>query len=112
MAVSFKGAHFPPEVILMGVRWYLAYPLSTRHGIVKLLGLRLSPSNRERMSASMSTDPALRPAASYPSFPPSSRIDSSSCRGTLTPTAGAVVDESVERSDQMPIESAEHDPLT
>ena len=31
MAVSFKGAHFPPAVILMGVRWYLAYPLSTRH---------------------------------------------------------------------------------
>ena len=31
MAVSFKGAHFPPEVILMGVRWYVAYPLSTRH---------------------------------------------------------------------------------
>ena len=29
--MSFKGAHFPPEVILMGVRWYLAYPLSTRH---------------------------------------------------------------------------------
>ena len=31
MAISFKGAHFPPEVMLMGVRWYLAYPLSTRH---------------------------------------------------------------------------------
>ena len=31
MVVSFKGAHFPPEVILMGMRWYLAYPLSTRH---------------------------------------------------------------------------------
>jgi transposase-like protein len=31
MAVSFKGAHFPPEVILIGIRWYLAYPLSTRH---------------------------------------------------------------------------------
>ena len=31
MEVSFKGAHFPPEVILMGIRWYLAYPLSTRH---------------------------------------------------------------------------------
>src|SRR5499433_2916923 len=31
MAISFKGAHFPQEVILMGVRWYLAYPLSTRH---------------------------------------------------------------------------------
>jgi transposase-like protein len=31
MAISFKGAHFPQEVILMGVRWYVAYPLSTRH---------------------------------------------------------------------------------
>jgi putative transposase len=31
MTISFKGAHFPPEVILMGVRWYVAYPLSTRH---------------------------------------------------------------------------------
>jgi putative transposase len=31
MAVSFKGAHFPPDVILMCVRWYVAYPLSTRH---------------------------------------------------------------------------------
>ena len=26
MAISFKGAYFPPEVILMGVRWYMAYP--------------------------------------------------------------------------------------
>ena len=31
MAIDFKGAHFPPEVILMGVRWYVASPLSTRH---------------------------------------------------------------------------------
>jgi transposase-like protein len=31
MAVSFKGAHFPQEIILMGVRWYLAYPLRYRH---------------------------------------------------------------------------------
>ncbi len=31
MAISFKGAHFPPEVILPCVRWYLAYPLSYRH---------------------------------------------------------------------------------
>ena len=29
MAISFKGAHFPQEIILMGVRWYVAYPLST-----------------------------------------------------------------------------------
>ena len=26
MAVSFKGAHFPQEIILMGIRWYVAYP--------------------------------------------------------------------------------------
>lgn len=31
MAVSFKGAHFPQAIILMGVRWSVAYPLSTRH---------------------------------------------------------------------------------
>jgi putative transposase len=31
MAVSFKGAHFPPDIILTGVRWYVAYPLSRRH---------------------------------------------------------------------------------
>src|SRR5215471_10084777 len=31
MAISFKGAHFPREIILMGVRWYVAYPLSYRH---------------------------------------------------------------------------------
>jgi putative transposase len=30
MAISFKGAHFPQEIILMGVRWYVAYPLSSR----------------------------------------------------------------------------------
>ncbi len=31
MAISFKGAHFPQKIILTGVRWYGAYPLSTRH---------------------------------------------------------------------------------
>jgi putative transposase len=29
--VSFKGAHFEAAVILVCVRWYLAYPLSYRH---------------------------------------------------------------------------------
>ena len=37
MAVSFKGAHFPKEVILTGVRWYIAYPLSTRQ-VEELMG--------------------------------------------------------------------------
>jgi putative transposase len=31
MGVSFKGTHFPQEIIVMGVRWYVAYPLSYRH---------------------------------------------------------------------------------
>jgi putative transposase len=31
MPVSFKDAHFPQEIILMGIRWYVAYPLSDRH---------------------------------------------------------------------------------
>jgi len=31
MAISFKGAHFPKNIMLMGVRWYVAYPLSCRH---------------------------------------------------------------------------------
>jgi hypothetical protein len=31
MALDCKGAHVPKEIILMGVRWYVASPLSTRH---------------------------------------------------------------------------------
>ncbi len=31
MAISFKGAHFPKEVILMGVRWYVAYPVQSKY---------------------------------------------------------------------------------
>jgi transposase-like protein len=36
MAVSFKGAHFPQDIILMGVRWYVVYPLSY-HQVEELL---------------------------------------------------------------------------
>ena len=28
---QFQGAHFPQDIILLGVRWYVASPLSTRH---------------------------------------------------------------------------------
>jgi putative transposase len=31
MAISFQGVHVPQEIMLMGVRWYVAYPLSDRH---------------------------------------------------------------------------------
>ena len=37
MAISFKGAHFPQDVILMGVRWYVAYPLS--YESMEMLGI-------------------------------------------------------------------------
>jgi transposase-like protein len=29
MVINFKGAHFPREIILACVRWYIAHPLST-----------------------------------------------------------------------------------
>ena len=35
MAVRCKGAHFPQEMILPCVRWYVAYPLST-HALSEL----------------------------------------------------------------------------
>ena len=39
MAVNFKGAHFPQDIILTGSRWYGAYPLSTRQ-VEALMGER------------------------------------------------------------------------
>jgi putative transposase len=39
MVVSFKGAHFPQDIILTAVRWYVAYPLSARH-VEELIGER------------------------------------------------------------------------
>jgi hypothetical protein len=29
--ICFKGRHFPKDIILMAVRWYVAYPLSYRN---------------------------------------------------------------------------------
>src|SRR5215475_783269 len=29
--LDFKGSHFEKEILLWGVRWYVAYPLSYRH---------------------------------------------------------------------------------
>jgi putative transposase len=31
MSVCCKGAHVPHDIMLMGVRWYVVYSLSTRH---------------------------------------------------------------------------------
>ena len=29
--ISFAGKHFPKDIILMAIRWYVAYPLSYRN---------------------------------------------------------------------------------
>jgi transposase-like protein len=50
MAVSFKGAHFPKHIILTGVRWYVAYPLSRRHveELMRERGVPVDPSTINR----------------------------------------------------------------
>jgi putative transposase len=56
MAIDFKGAHFPPEVILMGGRWYVAYPLSTRHveELMKERGVDVDHSTLNRWTSTYS----------------------------------------------------------
>jgi putative transposase len=50
MAVRFKGAHFPQDIILTCVRWYVAYPLSTRHveELMRERGVRVDHSTINR----------------------------------------------------------------
>ena len=55
MAISFKGAHFPPDIILMGVRWYVAYPLSYRH-VEELLEERGVPIDHATIQRWVVTD--------------------------------------------------------
>ena len=49
MAISFKGAHFPTEVILMGVRWYVLVPAEAGASLLLLVALvvhNLAPHRR------------------------------------------------------------------
>ena len=66
MAISFKGAHFPPDVILMGVRWYVAYPLSTRHveELMEEHGVEVDHSTINRWVMDISRWGFLSPAVS------------------------------------------------
>lgn len=50
MAVSFQGAHVPKDIILTGVPWYLAYPLSTRHveALMRARGVHVDHSTVNR----------------------------------------------------------------
>jgi putative transposase len=50
MAISVKGAHCPQDLMRMGVRWYLAYPLRYRH-VEELMaerGVRLDHATIQR----------------------------------------------------------------
>ena len=29
--INFKGSHYPKDVIMMSIRWYVSYPLSYHH---------------------------------------------------------------------------------
>jgi transposase-like protein len=81
MAISCKGAYFPKEAILMGVRWYLAYPLSTRHveelmeerGVKvaqsTLTGIELMHMLRKQQLAGGVRQASVRPNSSTP-WPP------------------------------------------
>jgi putative transposase len=39
MMIAFKGSHFEHDVILWGMRWYVAYPISYRQ-IEEMMGER------------------------------------------------------------------------
>ena len=50
MAISVKGAHFPQDLMRMGVRWYLTSPLRYRHGeaLMTERGVRLDHATIQR----------------------------------------------------------------
>jgi putative transposase len=39
MTMDFKGSHFEREIVLWGVRWYVAYPISYRQ-LEEMMGER------------------------------------------------------------------------
>src|SRR5215470_11297753 len=81
-------------------------------GIVKLLGMMLSPGNSRHFPDAISTDPTLRQPALYPLLRPNSRSGFSSLLGTPTPTTGAVEGGNVGQWDHTPTKIAGHVLLT
>jgi transposase-like protein len=60
MTVAFKGSHFERDVILWGVRWYVAYPISYRQ-IEEMMGAYSSGVSRSAGCFSMADNrPAMR----------------------------------------------------
>src|SRR5215468_7841573 len=89
MAISFKGAHFPPDIILMGVRWYVAYPLTLQRHLIHSLATPMLAvvvtdpswltSDALRASQALRPPPPRRMAA--PSGAPSEARGPDSCGG-------------------------------
>jgi putative transposase len=50
MAISFQGAHCPQDIMLLGVRWYVAYPLRYRHveALLEERGVPVDPATIQR----------------------------------------------------------------
>jgi hypothetical protein len=63
MAIRFKGAHFPPEVMLMGVRWYVAYP--PEHAPCRRTPCDMKSLQSLLCAAKWVTQPAVPSAVSY-----------------------------------------------
>ena len=72
----FEGRHFPGEVILLCVRWYLRYPLAYEH-VAKLLaerGVEVDPSCIWRWVQAYARElnkrcrPHLKPTNQRPTF--------------------------------------------
>jgi hypothetical protein len=77
-------------------------------GIVKWLGMILSPGNSRHFPDAISADPTLRPPALSLLFRPNSRSGFASLRGTPTRTADAVAVGSVGPWDHTSTKSAGH----
>ena len=79
-------------------------------GIVKLLGMIVSPGDSRHVPDAMATDPTLRPPVCYPCLPPNSRSGAAVLRGMPTRTADAVWGGRVAQEDHTRRASAAHAP--
>jgi putative transposase len=59
VSIEFKGSHFERDVILWGVRWYVAYPISYRQleEMMEERGVRVDPLHTQSLG------PQVRPIA-------------------------------------------------
>jgi hypothetical protein len=67
--ISFKGAHVVKDFILTCVRWYVPYPLRTRH-VAELTRERAGPCGpRDEHPMARQVQPAIRSSVLPPQAP-------------------------------------------